>query len=476
MLRMTHTAKIDKFMVSTGLAEVYRVGGSVRDEILGRRVKDCDYVVRDADLKTIGSAVASTGAKITPLKLRDGRQAGWRANQRGLGLVEIMMPRTEVARDPRPDENKRHAFDIVTDPSLSLEEDAKRRDFTINALYRDIFTGQIVDPLGRGREDIEDRVLMTTHETSFRDDPLRILRALRFRSTLGFPLADECVRQMEDYAQEVTGLTAKGVSGTALDEFCKLLMGKHVAAAMRIMRDTGVMAVLFPELADMIGFEQESQYHDMPTCEHTFVALDNAANLRCSLRVRMGLVFHDSGKRKAAWRGDDGNLHYYENKEMGKEDHAVIGARNARAALTRLNAPKSLREDVVTIDERHMVPLSGSTKPAKVRRWRCELGDDLLEDLLKHRLCDVMAKGSVDYDAVQAIARLEKIREEAVRLKVPTKAKELPISGHDLIEMGLEGKDIGRVQQQLLHEVVSQPDRNDREWLLGRAAKLAGRV
>jgi tRNA nucleotidyltransferase (CCA-adding enzyme) len=123
-----------------------------------------------------------------------------------------------------------------------------------------------------------------------------------------------------------------------------------------------------------------------------------------------------------------------------------------------------------------MVPLSMRVKPSKVRKWRTEIGDDLLADLLKHRLCDVIAKGVVDYDAMRAIARLEQIREDAVAEGVPVKVTDLPITGHDLIEIGLSGPAIGEVQRQLLHEVVSQPDREDREWLLGRAAKLATKV
>lgn len=470
---MGYANRVDKFMAATGLTEVYRVGGSVRDELLGRKAKDCDYVVREATLIEIGVALNKAGAKITPLKLRDGRQIGWRANKKGLGLVEIAMPRTEVARERKANENQRHAFEIITNPNLSLADDSKRRDFTINALYKRIPTGEIIDPTGVGQRHIQDKCLETTHYNSFRDDPLRILRALRFRATLGFPLTNNAYAQMEDHAAEVTGLTAKGVSGTALSELCKLLMGRHVAAALKDMRDTGVMAAFLPELAPMIGFEQGSKYHDLTTDEHTFAAIDAAANLNCSLRVRMALLFHDCGKPESSWLGEDGHLHYYENPELGKEDHALIGRRLANRALKRLNAEKKLINDVTRLVERHMVPLTVKTKPTKVRKWRTELGDELLADLFKHRLCDILGKETIDYSAMEAIARLEQIRSEAQRQGVPTSAHDLEINGHDLMDLGLQGRDIGNVQKQLLHEVVSQPDRNDREWLLGRAAKLA---
>lgn len=491
----TYLRNIDNFMASTGL-EAYRVGGSVRDEILGRRSKDADYVVCHSPLTNIVDSIKLTDAraKITPLKLRDGRQVGVRFAKPGMGLVEVVMPRTErkvesTSGTIRGQGNERHAFEIVCDPDVSLQEDATRRDFTFNALYKSV-RGEhvngwgdrpygdmgIIDPTGRGVADLERGLVRTTHESSFRDDPLRTLRALRFVSVLGFDLSDEALGQMVKHSSAVTGLTGKGVSGTALDELCKLLMGRHVAKALRLARDSGVLAVLLPELADMIGHDQQNSHHEFSTDEHTFTALDAAAGLDCSLRVRMALLFHDSGKPAVEWIGDDGYKHYFEAKNQpGSKDHEVEGAERARKALGRLNAERPMRRDVPLLIERHMVPLSLKVKPSKVRKWRTDLGDDLLADLFKHRLCDVMGKGVVDYDSLRAIARLEEIREDAVRAKVPSKVSDLPITGHDLMALGLEGRAIGEVQKALLHEVVSQPDRNDRDWLLGRAAKLAAK-
>lgn len=462
--------KADAYIRSLGF-EAYRVGGSVRDEILGRTPKDADYVVFGADLDTLRSRVAETGGKPSKLQLRDERQIGVRANVRGLGLVEIALPRTEVSTGPG-----RHDFEIVVDPNLTLADDAKRRDFTINALYRDVNSPKtIVDPLQTGKDAVKQRVLQTTHRNSFRDDPLRILRAVRFVAR-GFAVDERTELQMQDHADAVTGLTVKGVSGTAFDELCKTLMGRYVGRALRLMRDSGVMVVLLPELEPMIGYEQESRYHDLTTDEHTFVALEAAAGMHCDLRVRVALLFHDSGKPESAWVGEDGRKHYYSNGET--EDHEIIGARIAAAALARLNAPTSLRKDVDTLILRHMISLSGKTRPAKVRRWRCELGDELLADLLKHRLCDVMGKGSIDNAQLMALARLEQIREDAERHRVPKSVKDLQINGHDAIERGLEGKQIGAVLTAILHEVVSQPDAKKlgREWqmnrLEARAAKL----
>lgn len=460
--------RADSYITSLGFAQSFRVGGSVRDELLGRKPKDADYVIQNASLDALRSAVARSGGKPSKLQTRDGRQVGVRANVRGLGLIEIVLPRTEISTGPRHTD-----FEIVAEPNLPLEQDAYRRDFTINALYRNVRTGALVDPLN-GALDIERKLIRTTHSSSFRDDPLRIMRALRFVSVLGgFTLEKNTYDQMVEHADACDGLTDKGVSGTALDELCKLLMGRRAANALRLARETGVLARLLPELEPMFGYVQESRYHDMTADEHTFTALDAAAGMHLSLRVRLALLFHDSGKPASGWDGPDGKRHYYENKDLGKRAHEEVGADIARAALIRLNAPRTVRQDVVALIERHMVPVWGKVKPAKVRRWRADLGDDLLSDLLKHRLADVMGKGTIDNDKLLMIARLEGVREDAQRAGVPTSVKELSISGRDLLEMGLNGPEIGRVQRALLHEVVSQPDRNDREWLLERARRLA---
>jgi hypothetical protein len=357
---------------------------------------------------------------------------------------------------------------------MPLEVDALRRDFTMNALYRNVVTGEIHDPLG-GVAAIEDREITTTHPSSFRDDPLRTLRALRFVSQLGFDLDDDTYGQMFVHAKAVNGgLTDKGVSGTAFDELCKILMGRHVAKALRLARDSRVLESLLPELAPMLGHDPQNSHHAFSTDEHTFVALDAAAGFGLPLRVRLALLFHDAGKPLVEWVGKDGMKHYFESKDQpGSIDHQEASAGLWLAVAERLNVPRSLRRDVETLIRRHMVPLTLRLKPAKVRKWRCELGDDLLADLLRHRLCDVMAKGVIDYEAMRAVNRMEGIREDAVRDGVPVTVRDLPVSGGDIAAMGVSGPRIGEIQRQLLHEAVSQPSNNTRERLYMRALKLA---
>lgn len=510
---MTHSERIDNFMAGLGM-EVYRVGGSVRDELLGRKIKDCDYMIRGERLDTIRQRLNARGYDIerfavSPLVLRDGRQAGWRVSGRGLGLVEIVLPRTERPRPALPGENTHRAFEIVLDPDLPLEEDAKRRDFTFNALYKPVREDEVlswpgapdktilynrkdgsvvIDPTGRGLDDLYHRKVNVTHADSFRDDPLRTLRALRFVSTLDYELGAETYFLMREHAEAVTGLTAGGVSGTVLDEFSKLLMGQCPAKALRIARDTGVLSVALPELAAMLGFEQGSRYHDMTTDEHTFTALETAAHVGAPLRVRLALLFHDAGKPATAWVGKDGRKHYYRDKDHTSEDridpfdghvqmdHEEYGAILWDEAAQRLGADRRLRDDVRTLIENHMVPCA-KVDPVRVRRERVRLGDDLLRDLYMMRSCDLSGKGEKNTKFLLNVGGLEAARAAAEGASVPTSPKDLEINGHDLIAEGITGRAVGDVLRAVLDEVVCDPSdlKRTREWQMDRALAHAGK-
>lgn len=469
----------DQYMSKLALPEVYRVGGSVRDEIIGREAKDSDYIVRGATLDELAAALQSSRARISPLKLRTGQQVGWRAKVKHIGVLEVVLPRMEQCFG-----GGRHDVDIRIDKDLELAQDAVRRDFTINALYRNVHSGSLIDPLGTGLPDLQRKLISTTQPLSFHDDPLRTLRALRFVSVLGFDLHELTVAQMTQHADSVTGLTQKGVSGTALDELSRILMGTWPKAALEYAATTGVLQVLLPELAPMIGYEQRSRYHEKTTSDHTFCAVQAAANMHthAPLRVRLALLFHDSGKPLMAWTDEDGLQHYYalsQDKaiELGApaaclEDHEIVGARQARKALNRLNAPKDLTRDVTTLIERHMLPLHENIKPFKVRKWRAKLGDEMFRDLITHRLCDVLGKGGETTEAVEILEWIANEQNRAVKAEVPVTVKDLDISGAELRDIGLVGPEIGKVLRQLLHEVLAQPRLNENEWLAKRAYSL----
>lgn len=494
---MVSIARQDEFIRSLGV-EAYRVGGSVRDEILGRTPKDADYIVRGVSLDNLAWCIRDAeGARPKPLVDRQGQQFGWRTAKQG---IEISLPRTEW------NDGSGRRMGIRVDPRISLAVDAQRRDFTFNALYKPITvpfserarmdTYGVRDPTGTGLHDLQHRIIRTTHPDSFRDDPLRMLRALRFLSTLDADLAETTRMEMFNHAGRAGELTHKGfTSGTVFDEFSKLLMGQKPGTALRESVLTGVLPHAMPELAEMIGFEQGSRYHDLTTDEHTFVAIDTAAHVDAPLRVRWALLFHDAGKPESAWVGIDGNRHYYattgaynqgkygiagpqvpEYGEVPKdlfidtEDHEAISERLWRAAAKRMGVERRFTDDVATIIREHMVSIKTRAPSVKVARMRVKLGDELLRDLYLHRMCDLSGKGSgkVAQDQIRHIAMLEGTRVGQQQAKVPTSVKDLAIGGEDVKH--LEGRERGEALRRVLDEVVCDPTTKKlhREWQLSR--------
>lgn len=450
--------RTDEFLSSLG-PPVYRVGGSVRDELLGKRPKDADYVIFDVPLGDVRSLLGQhRGGK---LKLRDGQHVGYRI--KAPYDAELVLPRKERSTGPRHDD-----FEIVVDPHLTLEEDAIRRDFTFNALYKSVVTGEVIDPTKAGLWALQHRIVQITHPDSFRDDPLRILRALRFVAQ-GYDLSERTEEMLRQHSDAITGLTANGfVSGTVFTEMSRILMGPDNVKALRIARDTGVLAVLFPELKEMLGFDQGSRYHDLTTDEHTFKALEAAAHVDAPLNVRWALLFHDSGKPAVQWIGNDGRSHYYQRKgnqvnsegETGylNEDHEVVGARLWDRAADRMNIDKDTKRHVGILIEEHMLTPK-KVFDVQVRRMRVKFGDRLVQDLIMHRMLDSIGKEKgVDRKMLKNLAKMEAARAAAQKNGVPAKVSDLGINGNDMMSLGAEGKEVGEILRAVLDEVVVRGD------------------
>src|SRR5207253_416361 len=190
--------------------------------------------------------------------------------------IEFAPPRKEVSTGPG-----RHDFEIVADASLSVEADMRRRDFTVNAMARRLETDELVDPLN-GRADLEAHRLRTVSPQSFREDPLRIVRALRFVSQLGFEPDEELLARMREEAPAVKLVSGEriggGLAADGMGELSKLLLGSEPARALRLARDTGVLVELLPEFAPAVGFEQPSTRQVLPLDEHVFEVVQASAD------------------------------------------------------------------------------------------------------------------------------------------------------------------------------------------------------
>jgi tRNA nucleotidyltransferase (CCA-adding enzyme) len=471
---------LENYVRQLGL-DAYLVGGAVRDELLGLESSDADFLVPGVDTEGLKRALAPHG-QVEDLVV-GGRLVGVRLYPRNREIrrlapagIEFAPPRKEVSTGPG-----RHDFEIVADPSLSIEDDMRRRDFTVNAIARRLATGEIVDPLD-GRRDLEQGVLRTVSPTSFGEDPLRLVRALRFVSQLGLEPDESTLRQMRAEATSVRLVSGEriggGLAADGMGELSKLLMGSQPGRALRLARDTGVLVELLPQFERAIGFDQESRYHSLTVDEHTFAVVQAAADAKRSLAVRLAALFHDLGKPHVAWRGADGRLHYYAKPGFSDKSHEQVGAELAREALLRLRYPNALRARVVRIVRHHMFQV-GKGDPVRARRFLAKYGDELAFDLIDHKEADFLGKpGPGGGRLYEDIAKLERFRKllERERLR-PHRLADLAVDGNDLIALGFSpGPELGRVLHDLLHDVVDDPALNTKHALVGRArAKLAAK-
>ncbi|MBA2383125.1 MAG: CCA tRNA nucleotidyltransferase [Actinobacteria bacterium] len=464
------------YVHSLGL-DAYAVGGAVRDELLDLPVREYDFVVPGLGHAELRAALEPHG-RIEDLVVADQR-VGVRLLPRDRAAralqptgIELTPPRVERSTGPG-----RHDFEIVADADIPLEEDMRRRDFTINAIARRLATGELLDPL-EGRRDLERRVLRTTSATSFRDDPLRIVRGLRFVSQLDLEPDEDTARQMRDWAPQIRHVSAEriggGLAADGLGELSKLLLGEYPAKALRLARDTGVLAHLLPELEPMIGFDQESRYHDLALDEHVFRVVQAAADADAPLYVRLAALLHDAGKPASSWRGSDGRLHFYARRELGNRSHEEIGAELAAKTLSRLRYPGRLRAQVVRIVREHMFTVSKPEDAAKARRFLHRHGDAMAFDLVAHKRADLLGKrAGPDVTADRELERLERFRRTLAReLDRPHRLDQLAVDGRDLIAIGfVPGPDLGAVLQHLLSCVIGDPSLNTPDWLRAEAER-----
>ncbi len=265
-----------------------------------------------------------------------------------------------------------------------------------------------------------------------------------------------------------------GLAADGRGELSKLLLGAEPARALRLARDTGVLAELLPEFRPAIGFDQESRYHDLTVDEHTFAVVQAAADAGFALEVRLAALFHDVGKPRVAWRGNDGRLHYYAKPGFAERGHDQVGAELTAGALQRLRYPTALRRRVVRIVRRHMFQI-GRGDEWRARRFLRKHGVELAFQLLDHKQADLSGKrgSSGEPPPLEELERLAAFRQVVAREQhSPYRLADLAVDGSDLVALGIPaGPRLGRLLEALLDEVVEDPELNTRERLL----QLAGR-
>lgn len=429
--------------------EAFIVGGCVRDIIIGNIPKDWDVTTNatpekveglfektfyDNDFGMVG--VVNEGVEDEALK-----------------IVEVTTYRIESEYS-----NNRHPDSVKF--SETLEEDLQRRDFTMNAIAYDTVNEKIVD-LYEGQEAIGKKEIhaVGNPDERFKEDALRILRAIRFSSQLGFTIGSETLNAMERDAHLLANISKERIR----DEFLKILDSSNPSFGLGFMQKLNILRFVIPELEETIGCDQ-NRSHIYDVWEHSVRALQHSADKGLPTYIRLSALLHDIGKPRT-------KQYMPEKKENTFYGHEVVGANMARKICKDLRLPKDFSYKVVLLVRHHMffsdpdeITLSA------VRRLIAKVGKEHIWDLINLRMSDRIGMGRPKEEPYR-LRKFESMIEEVMR--DPVTVGMLKIDGGRLIEMGEDpGRRIGNILHSLLEEVLDDPKKNTKEYLENRSNEL----
>lgn len=423
---------------------LYVVGGSVRDFLCGTLKADADWDVAGAgeDEALIAAAV----------------KAGFTADAvyKNTGTVRLSDPagvKYEFTRF-RSDKYVRglHAPAEIEFTS-DIGKDAVRRDFTANAVYYDAKEDRFLDPLG-GIPDIENRIFRTVApaEKVFGEDGLRLMRLARLCAETAFAPDEECLAGAKKHAALIRDIVPERIF-TELNRLLSVEKGDNAYRGLCILKETGVLKEILPELSLGGGLFQRADFHDYDVLEHSLRCVKYAEK-----EIRFAALLHDVGKPFCFYR--DGNFYR----------HPEEGARIAAEILSRLKAPSKLTEETKKLVFLHMRDYNLQMKESKVRRTIAQ-NNALLPRLFALFQADFTACKD---DPSPAPVRLkwQRISDNMKREGAPRSLKELAVNGKDLLNLGIEPEKIGEVLNELLLFTIENGARNNREILLHRAKKF----
>lgn len=425
---------------------LYIVGGAIRDFLLGFENDDFDFTT-DAQ----PGEVMALFKHVIPTGIDHGTVTVLFENQK----FEVTTFRTEGNYL-----DGRHPSSVTF--IRNLEEDLKRRDFTINAFAADCIEGTILD-LNKGLDDLHNRVIRAigVPYQRFEEDALRIFRACRIAAKLNFHIEQETLDAMISMKENLCKVSAERIR----EELFKLVSSDHPTIGLRYMQRTSMLSQLFPSLAKGEKIEQGGMHHE-DVLSHNIATCQAAADLRYSLEVRLAGLFHDIGKSETVVFHDDRNTFY---------QHEVVGEKQTKKILQSLKASNEQIRIISLLVREHMFAYQSNWSDSAVRRFINRIGLDIIPMLFQLRIADQIAiHGNADTTALDELqARIDFILEEHDALSI----KDLAINGNDLILAGFpKGVQIGRTLAYLLDTVLDDPKQNNREQLLTIAKNFQSTV
>lgn len=391
--------------------EAYAVGGYVRDYYLHRPSSDIDVVVVGSGIDVAEALAAELGgAKVAVYRTYGTAMVRWRNTE-----VEFVGARKEsymrTSRNP------------IVEPG-SLEDDQRRRDFTINAMAwcinGDRF-GELVDPFG-GMEDLEDGIIRTPCEPdkTFSDDPLRMMRALRFASQLGFDIDDDTYNGICRQAERINIITKERIA----TELNKILLSPVPSIGFSLLRNSGLLAFILPELDRMAGVERRGKHAHKDNFEHTMKVLDNVAKRSDDLWLRWAALLHDIGKPTTK--------SYDQRVGWTFHQHEAVGSKLVPQIFRRLrlplNEPMRFVQKMVFLHMRPIVLSEDLVTDSAVRRLLFEAGDDVEKLMI---LCEADITSGIDSKVKQFLKNFELVRQKMRDLEERDRVRNFqpPITG-----------------------------------------------
>lgn len=420
-------------------ANAYVVGGCVRDSIMGRTPHDWD-ICTSAPVTELQREFEKRGYRVIPTGLKHGTIT---VNLNDNNYEITTFRKDGAYSDGRHPDSIEFTDDLITDLA--------RRDFTINAMAYNEQSG-LVDPFG-GYDDIQNKIIRCVGDPDerFREDGLRILRAIRFAAQLEFTIDEKTEASILYNRELIRSLSRERIQS----EFCKILMCRKLQ--VYLYNFSGVFFDFIPELADLAGFDQKNPYHVYDGWQHTLVTLEMCSDK--DLITKLAALFHDIGKPHCYVDGEDGIRHFY--------GHPKVSADMADAIMRRLKFDNYTRESVIQLVSYHDALIQPKNK--SVRRWINRIGKEQFERLIDMQRADVMAHSQLSMEEkLETLDMIEQCYKEVLNEKPSFSVKDLEVNGDDVMTiMDIPaGKDVGYWLNDVLNKVLDGELNNNREDLI----------